>query len=77
LYNFWTNPFNAAEKLGISEQTLSFLREKGFLKPGIHWKSSPIYQEKPWCPEVVFNVELCEITLKEKFPFNPLNEFVA
>ena len=43
----WISSDLAAEKLGITEIKLSFLRENGILKPGIHWKSSPIGQKKP------------------------------
>ena len=44
----WSSSELAAEKLGITEIKLSFLRENGILKPGIHWKSSPLGQKKPW-----------------------------
>ena len=59
LVNLWTNSRLASEKLGISEIELSNLRESGIFKPGIHWKSSPSGQMKPWNPEVVYNVKLC------------------
>ena len=43
----WSSSELTAEKLGITEIKLSFLRENGILKPGIHWKSSPLGQKKP------------------------------
>ncbi len=55
----WSSSVLAAEKLGITEIKLSFLRENGILKPGIHWKSSPLGQKKPWKPKALYNVELC------------------
>ena len=48
-----------SEKLGITEIKLSFLRENGILKPGIHWKSSPYGQKKPWKPKALFNIKMC------------------
>ena len=71
LGNIWTSSESAAEKLGITEIRLSSLRENGFLKPGIHWKSSPYGQKKPWNPKALYNVKSCRkivnmIYLEEK-----------
>jgi len=55
-----------AEKLGIHESTLSSLREKGILKPGIHWKSDPCGQIKPWNPVPIYNIKVCEKYIKAK-----------
>ena len=55
----WSSSELAAEKLGITEIKLSFLRENGILKPGIHWKSSPLGQKKPWKPKALYNINLC------------------
>tara|TARA_B100000900_G_C20385953_1_gene636519 strand:+ start:188 stop:424 length:237 start_codon:yes stop_codon:yes gene_type:complete len=59
LGNLWTSSSSTSEKLGLSEIELSYMREKGIFKPGIHWKSSPYGQIKPWNPEAVYNVNLC------------------
>ena len=40
LGDMWSSSELTSEKLGITEIKLSFLRENGILKPGIHWKSS-------------------------------------
>ena len=64
LGNSWSSSRLAAEKLGISEVGLSFLRSKGILKPGVHWKSSPYGQMKPWNPEAVYNIKLCKQVLE-------------
>ena len=55
----WSSSELAAEKLGITEIKLSFLRENGLLKPGIHWKSSPLGQNKPWKPKALYNINMC------------------
>ena len=55
----WTSSELTAEKLGITEIKLSFLRENGILKPGIHWKSSPLGQIKPWKPQAIYNLNMC------------------
>ncbi len=55
----WSSSELTAEKLGITEIKLSFLRENGILKPGIHWKSSPLAQKKPWNPGALYNIKMC------------------
>ena len=55
----WSSSELTAEKLGITEIKLSFLRENGILKPGIHWKSSPLGQKKPWKPKALYNTNKC------------------
>ena len=55
----WSSSGLTAEKLGITEIKLSFLRENGILKPGIHWKSSPLGQNKPWKPRALYNINAC------------------
>ena len=64
--NLWTTSSSMAERLGITEGTLSSLREKGILKPGIHWKSDPYGQIKPWNPVPIYNIKLCEKFVKAK-----------
>ena len=60
LRNIWHSSNLAAQNLGIAEINLSSLREHGLLKPGVHWKSSPHGQKKPWNPEVLYNTIMCE-----------------
>ena len=60
LGNIWQSPNSAAEYFGTTEIKLTYLRENGFLKPGIHWRSSPHGQAKPWNPEVFYNILLCK-----------------
>ena len=64
LGDIWNSSELTAEKLGITEIKLSFLRENGILKPGIHWKSSPYGQKKPWNPEALYNIEICRKIIK-------------
>ena len=59
LGDIWSSSELTAEKLGITEIKLSFLRENGILKPGIHWKSSPLGQKKPLKPKALYNINLC------------------
>ena len=60
LGNIWSSSESAAENLEITEIRLSYLRENGFLKPGIHWKSSPYGQKKPWNPQALYNINMCK-----------------
>ncbi len=64
----WISSELTAEKLGITEIKLSFLRENGILKPGIHWKSSPLGQKKPWKPTALYNIKKCR-NIINKFYF--------
>ena len=59
LGDIWSSSELTADKLGIAEIQLSLLRENGILKPGIHWKSSPLGQKKPWNPKALYNVKVC------------------
>ena len=59
LGDIWSSSELAAKKLGTTEMELSFLRENGILKPGIHWKSSPLGQKKPWKPKALYNIRMC------------------
>ena len=60
LENIWQSSNYAAENLDTTEIQLSYFRENGLLKPGIHWKSSPYGQKKPWNPEAIYNTKLCK-----------------
>ena len=60
MVNIWTSSEDAAENLEITEIRLSYLRESGLLKPGIHWKSSPYGQKKPWNPQALYNIKMCK-----------------
>ena len=73
--DIWISSELTAEKLGITEIKLSFLRENGILKPGIHWKSSPLGQKKPWKPKAIYNVNKCK-SIINKFNFEE-NENIA
>ena len=60
LRNIWKSSNYAAKDLGTTELKLSYFRENGLLKPGIHWKSSPYGQKKPWNPDALYNTKLCK-----------------
>ena len=64
LGDMWSSSELTSEKLGITEIKLSFLRENGILKPGIHWKSSPYGQKKPCNPKALYNIEICRKIIK-------------
>ena len=64
LGDIWSSSEFTAKNLGITETKLSFLRENGILKPGIHWKSSPYGQKKPWNPKALYNIEICRKIIK-------------
>tara|TARA_B100000902_G_scaffold69261_1_gene75191 strand:+ start:360 stop:593 length:234 start_codon:yes stop_codon:yes gene_type:complete len=76
LGNIWSSSELAAKNLGISEIKLSFLRANGILKPGIHWKSSPIGQKKPWNPKALYNITMCKKIINN-FYFEENGSFAA
>jgi hypothetical protein len=76
LGDIWSSAELTAEKLGITEFKLSFLRENGILKPGIHWKSSPLGQRKPWKPKALYNLERCK-SIINKFDFEEKDNIAA
>ena len=77
LGNIWQSSNYTAENLGITEIKLSYLRENGFLKPGIHWRSSPLGQKKPWNPEVLYNSILCRKIIDEFYSEENYDQYAA
>ena len=77
LENIWHSSYSAAEDIGINEIKLSHLRENGFLKPGIHWKSSPLGQKKPWNPEALYNLKLCKKLIDEFYFEEKYDQYAA
>ena len=76
LGDIWISSELTSEKLGITEIKLSFLRENGILKPGIHWKSSPHGQKKPWNPKALYNIKKCKNIINQ-FYFEENNNIAA
>ena len=76
LGDIWSSSELTADKLGITELQLSFLRENGILKPGIHWKSSPLGQKKPWNPKALYKIGLCK-NIINKFYFGENDSIAA
>tara|TARA_B100000287_G_scaffold385192_1_gene392196 strand:+ start:401 stop:634 length:234 start_codon:yes stop_codon:yes gene_type:complete len=76
LGDMWSSSELTSEKLGITEIKLSFLRENGILKPGIHWKSSPHGQKKPWNPKALYNIKMCRMIIN-KFYFEESDNIAA
>ena len=72
----WSSSELTAEKLGITEIKLSSFRENGILKPGIHWKSSPLGQKKPWKPKALYNINKCK-SIINKFYFEENDNIAA
>ena len=76
LGNVWYPCSVAAEKLGIGESQLSELREYVYFKPGIHWRSSPLGEIKPWSPEAIYNINMCKKVIN-KYNLFKINQFAA
>ena len=74
----WLSEKEASEVLRVDEQSLEELRERGYLKPGFHWKSSNDPNQLPWKPKVFYFISGCKEVInywKDKYP--SLDEIAA
>ena len=55
----WLSEKEASEVLRVDEQTLAVLRERGYLRPGTHWRSSEDHGQIPWNPKVSYRINGC------------------
>ena len=58
--SIWLSEKEACEVLRVDEQYLELLRERGFLKPGSHWRSSNDPKQLPWKPKVFYFISGCK-----------------
>ena len=58
--SIWLSGKEASEFLRVDEQSLELLRERGYLKPGSHWKSSNDPKQLPWKPKVFYFIRGCK-----------------
>ena len=56
----WLSEKKASEVLRVDEHYLEVLRERGYLKPGLHWRSSNDPKQLPWKPKVFYFMSGCE-----------------
>ena len=77
LGKIWLSSDYAAAYFGTTEIKLLYLRENGFLKPGIHWKSSPHGQKKPWNPEALYNLLLCKEIIDKFYSEDKYDQYAA
>jgi len=57
--SMWLSEKEASKVLKVDEQSLEVLRERGYLKPGSHWRSSNDPKELPWKPKVFYFISGC------------------
>ena len=58
--SMWLSEKEASEVLRVDEQSLEVLRERGYLKPGSHWRSSNDPKQLPWKPKVFYFIRGCK-----------------
>ncbi|WP_413677590.1 hypothetical protein [Prochlorococcus sp. MIT 0916] len=56
----WLSVKEASEVLRVNEKSLEVLRERGYLKPGSHWRSSNDPKQLPWKPKVFYFISGCK-----------------
>ena len=57
--SMWLSEKESSEVLRVDEKYLNLLRERGYLKPGFHWKSSNESNQLPWNPKVFYFISGC------------------
>ena len=62
--SIWLSEKEASDFLSVDEQYLELLRERGFLKPGSHWRSSNDPKQLPWKPKVLYFIRGCKDVLE-------------
>ena len=62
--SIWLSEKEASEVLRVDEQSLELLRERGYLKPGSHWRSSNDPKQLPWKPKVFYFIRGCKEVLE-------------
>ena len=55
----WLSGKEASVILNVEERYLDLLRERGYLKPGSHWRSSNEANQIPWKPKVSYLISGC------------------
>tara|TARA_B100000945_G_scaffold257577_1_gene215140 strand:+ start:112 stop:354 length:243 start_codon:yes stop_codon:yes gene_type:complete len=58
--SMWVSEKDASKVLRVDEQSLELLRERGYLKPGSHWRSSNDPEQLPWKPRVFYSISGCK-----------------
>ena len=58
--SMWLSEKEASKVLRVDEQSLEEMRERGYLKPGTHWRSSNDPKQLPWKPKVFYFVSGCK-----------------
>ncbi len=62
----WVSEKEASQVLRVNQKILEICREEGFLKPGIHWKSSPDADHLPWKPKASYCIRLCKAAIEKR-----------
>ena len=56
----WLSEREASEVLKVDRQYLEVLRERGYLKPGSHWRSANDPRQLAWKPKVFYYIKGCK-----------------
>ena len=75
--SMWLSEKEASEVLRVDEQFLEVLRERGYLKPGSHWRSSNDPKQLPWKPKVFYRISSCKEVIEYWRHQNTSNDQIA
>ena len=73
----WLSGKDVSEILSVDEKYLEFLRERGYLKPGSHWRSSNEPEQIPWNPKVFYFLSGCKEVIEYLQNNNAYSDQVA
>jgi len=75
--SIWLSGKEASRVLSVDEKYLEFLRERGFLKPGSHWRSSNEPEQLPWKPKVFYFISGCKEVIEHWENNNVSHDLIA
>ena len=58
--SMWLSEKEASEVLRVEAHSLEVMRERCYLKPGSHWRSSNDPKQLPWKPKVFYFISECK-----------------
>ena len=62
--SIWLSEKEACEVLRVDQKLLDLLRERGYLKPGSHWRSSNDPKQLPWKPKAFYFISGCRAVIE-------------
>jgi len=76
--NTWVSGKEASHQLGVNQEALRVLRERGYLKHGTHWRCSKDLISMPSTTDVVYHLRWCREEIDHWLSKDaPINDIAA